>query len=67
MPPMVLHKAARVQDSCKVKAPGNVTVSAANKGYIIKSRFHEYGLHFIHYLKSNGLAYRPKLLIKYVH
>ena len=60
---MVLHKAARVQDSWKVKAPGNVTVSATNKGYITKSKFHEYGLYFIRYLKSNGLAYRPNLLI----
>ena len=63
VPPMVLHKAARVQDSWKVKAPGNVTVSATNKGYITKLKFHEYGLGFIHYLKSNGLAYRPNLLI----
>ena len=62
-PPMVIHKAARVQDSWKVKAPGDVTVSATSKGYITKSRFHEYGLRFIHYLKSKGVAYRPNLLI----
>ena len=63
MLPMVIHKAARVQDSWKVKAPGNVTVSATSKGYITKSRFHEYGLRFICYLKSRGMAYRPNLLI----
>ena len=63
MPPMVIHKAARVQDSWKLKAPGNVTVSATSKGYITKSRFYEYGLRFIHYLKSRGMAYRPNLLI----
>ena len=63
VPPMVIHKAARVQDSWKVKAPGNVTVSATSKGYITKSQFHEYGLRFIRYLKSNGMAYRPNLLI----
>ena len=63
VPPMVIHNAARVQGSWKVKAPGNVTVSATSKGYITKSRFHEYGLCFIHYLKSNGMAYRPNLLI----
>ena len=56
VPPMVIHKAARVQDSWKVKAPGNVTVSATSKGYITQSRFHEYGLRFIRYLKSNGMA-----------
>ena len=60
---MAIHKAARVQDSWKVKAPGNVTVSATSKGYITKSRFHEYGLHFIRYLKSKEMAYRPNLLI----
>ena len=38
VPPMVIHKAARVQDSWKVKAPGNVTVSATSKGYITKSQ-----------------------------
>ena len=63
VPPKVIHKAARVQDSWKVKAPGNVTVSATSKGYITKSRFHEFCLRFIHYLKSNGMAYRPNLLI----
>ena len=63
VPPMVIHKAARVQDSWKVKAPGNVTVSATNRGYITKSKFHEYDLCFIRHLKSNGMAYRPNLLI----
>ena len=63
VPPMVIHKATRVQVSWKVKAPGNVTVSSTSKGYITKSRFHEYGLCFIRYLKSNGMAYRPNLLI----
>ena len=67
VPPMVIHKAARVQDSWKVKAPGNVIVSATSKGYITKSRFHEYGLCFIHYLKSRGMAYRPNLLIIDAH
>ena len=51
VPPMVIHKAARVQDSWKVKAPGNVTVSATSKGYITKSMFREYGLCFIRYLE----------------
>ena len=36
VPPMVLHKAGRVQDSWKVKVSGNGTVSATNKGYITK-------------------------------
>ena len=38
VPPMVIHKVTRIQDSWKVKAPGNVRVSATSKGYITKSK-----------------------------
>ena len=63
VPPMVIHKAARVQESWKVKAPGNIRIAATAKGYITKAKFHEYGLRFVQYLKSKGMAYRPNLLI----
>lgn len=63
VPPMVIHKACRVQESWKIKAPGDVRLAATTKGYITKSRFHEYGIRFIRYLKQHGLADRPNLLI----
>ena len=52
-----------VQDTWKIKSPGNIRISATTKGYITKSKFHEYGLKFIKYLKDNGLANQKNLLI----
>ena len=63
VPPMVLHKGTQVQDTWKLKAPGDIKIVATQKGYITKSRFHEYGIHFIKYLKKIGLADRNHLLI----
>ena len=63
VPLMVLHKGTRVQDTWKLKAPGDIKIVATQKGYITKSRFHEYGIHFIKYLKKIGLADRNHLLI----
>ena len=63
VPPMIIHKGQRVQDTWRLKAPGSMTLAATEKGYITKSRFHEYGLAFIRYLKANGLADKTNLLI----
>ena len=63
VPPLVIHKGQRVQDSWKIKAPGDVQLGTTTKGYITKSKFHQYGLHFIKYLKNTGLAKRKNLLI----
>ena len=63
VPPMVLHKGVRVQDMWKLKAPGDIKIAATPKGYITKSRFHKYGLHFVKYLKQMGLADKKHLLI----
>ena len=52
VPPLVIHKGEHVQDSWKIKAPGDVQLGATTKGYITKSKFHQYGLHFIKYLKN---------------
>ena len=45
------------------KAPGNMKLAATKRGYIIKSKFHEYGLHFVKFLKSHGLMDKTNLLI----
>ena len=56
---MIIHKGQQVQDTWKIKSPGNIRISATTKGSITKLKFHEYGLKCIRYLKENGLA-NPK-------
>ena len=63
VPPMIIHKGQRVQDTWCLKAPGSMTLAATEKGYITKSRFHQIALAFIKYLKANGLADKTNLLI----
>ena len=53
-PPLVIHKGQRVQETWRMKAPGDILLSATMKGYITKSRFHQYGVHFIKFLKHEG-------------
>ena len=62
-PPLVIHKVQRVQETWRMKAPGDILLSATMKGYITKSCFHQYGVHFIKFLKHEGLANRKNLLI----
>ena len=62
-PPLVIHKGQRVQETWRLKAPGDIQLSATTKGYITKSQFHQYGVHFIKYLKKEGLANKKNLLI----
>ena len=45
------------------ESPGSMTTAATEKENIMKSRFHEYGLSFIKYLKANGLAEKTNLVI----
>ena len=63
VPPMIIHKGQWVQDTWHLKAPRSMTIVATEKGYIMKSRFHQYGLAFIKYLKANRLADKTNLLI----
>ena len=63
VPPLVIHKGARVQETWQVKAPGQMKLAATERGYITKSKFHDYGITFIKYLKANGLADKTNLLI----
>ena len=37
VPPMIIHKSQRVQDTWHLKAPGSMTLAATEKGYIMKS------------------------------
>ena len=36
-----------------MKAPENMKLAATERGYITKSKFHEYGLHFVYILQAN--------------
>ena len=47
----------------QLKAPGDMKIAATERGYIMKSKFYEYGLHFVKFLKANGLADKTNLLI----
>ena len=38
-------------------------LAATERGYITKSKFHEYGLHFVKFLKAHGLKDKTNLLI----
>ena len=54
VPPLIIHKGQCVQDTWQLKAPGNMKLTATKRGYITKSKFHEYGLHFVKFLKARG-------------
>ena len=61
VPPLIIHKGQCVQDTWQLKAPGNIKIAAIERGYITKSKFHEYG--FIRFLKAHGLVDKTNLLI----
>ena len=63
VPPLIIHKGQHAQETWQLKAPGNMKITATERGYIMKSKFHEYGLHFVKFLKANGLADKTNLLI----
>ena len=56
VPPLIIHKGQHVQETWQFKAPGNMKITATERGYIRKSNFHKYGLHFVKFLKANRLA-----------
>ena len=63
VPPLIIHKGQHVQETWQLKAPGNMKITVTERGYITKSKFHEYGLHFVKFLKANGLVDKTNLLI----
>ena len=63
IPPLIIHRGQHVQDIWRLKAPGNMKLAATERGYITKSKFHEYSLHFVKFLKAHGLADKTNLLI----
>ena len=62
-PPMVIHHGQCVQQYWMTDAPVRWHVAAMTKGYIMKHKFHEYGIRFVWYLKTHGLLDCPHLLI----
>ena len=50
VPPLIIHKGEHVHDTWWLKAQGNMKLAVIERGYITKSKFHEYGLHFMKFL-----------------
>ena len=63
VPPMVIHRGEQVQEPWTRHVPVGVHVAAMSKGYITKQKFHEYGAHFVRWLKTHKMLDRPYLLI----
>ena len=61
-PPIVIHKGTDVNQS-SLTNPQGARVAATTNGYITKSKFHEYAIRFVLFLKRNGLMDRTHLLI----
>ena len=61
--PLIIHKGQCVQETWQLKARGNMKITATERGYITKSKFHEYGLHLVKFLKANRLVDKTNLLI----
>ena len=61
-PPIVIHKGTDVNQSSLTNRQG-ARVAATTNGYITKSKFHEYAIRFVLFLKRNGLMDRTHLLI----
>ena len=62
-PPMVIHRGQCVQQYWTHNVPVGWHVAATTKGYIMKHKFHGYGIHFVHFLKTQGLLNQKHLLI----
>ena len=62
VPPLIIHKGQWVQDM-GLKAPGNIKRSTTKRSYITKSKFHEYSLNFVKFLKAYRLVDKTNLII----
>ena len=62
-PPMIIHKGQRVQQNWADGMPANMKLAATSKGYIMKEKFHEYGIRFVKYLSDIGRLDQTHLLI----
>ena len=62
-PPMVIHKGQCVQQYWTNDAPVGWCIAATTKGYITKHKFHEHGICFVGFLKTQHLLGQKHLLI----
>ena len=63
VPPMVIHKGEHVQTQWTRDVPVGAHIAATSKGYITKQKFHEYGVRFVRWLKTDRKLEKPHLLI----
>ena len=63
-PPLIIHKGQRVQKNWAEGMLSFMKLAATSKGYITKSKFHEYGIQFVKYLADiSGLDQSHLLII----
>ena len=62
-PPVIIHKGQRVQRNWAEGMPSFMKLAATSKGYITKSKFHEYGIRFVKYLADISHLDQNHLLI----
>ena len=55
MPPLVVHRGTRVQESWSKNAPPRAVVKATSKGYVNEEVFYLWGQMFLHHLEKLGL------------
>ena len=67
LPPLVIHKGHRVNDTWTQGASPDIMVRASVKGYINKGIFYEYSLKWIQWLCRNKCLHKKQLLLLDAH
>ena len=67
LPPLIIHKGRRVNETWLDGMPKDVMVKASPKGYISKGIFYEYSLKWVQWLRCNDRLKKKNLLLLDVH
>ena len=63
VPPMVIHKGKCIKEAWEQHKTAKALLRVSKKGWITKDLFHEFGIHFLQYLKDHGLWDMPHLIL----
>ena len=67
MPPLIIHKGKKVNETLTYGASPDVMVCASVKGYINKAIFYEYAIKWVSYLHHHKRLDRKNLLLLDAH